>query len=228
MSIAIKVDNLYYEFKNQVVLNNISIDFEENKIYGLLGKNGAGKTTFLNIISNQLLSKKGIVEILGKNIIDNSNILENLCIVKEREFANNEVKVKYIFDIYSYFYKNYDKALEQKFCKKFKIDCKKQYKKLSRGTKSLISNIIGICSNAPITIFDEPTIGLDAVNRDEFYSLLLESYANNPRTIIISTHLIDEVENLVENVVVINDGKIIINDSRDNVLQKSLYISGRK
>ena len=84
-------------------------------------------------------------------------------------------------------------------CDYFEINTNNSYRKLSRGMKIIVSNIIGICSNAQITIFDEPTIGLDADNREEFYKILLDSYIKNPRTIIISTHLINEVENLIEN-----------------------------
>ena len=113
-------------------------------------------------------------------------------------------------------------------CDYFDIDSKKPYRKLSRGMKSIVSNIIGICSNASITIFDEPTIGLDADNRNEFYKILLDSYIKNPRTIILSTHLINEVENLIENVVIIHKGKVIVDDSIDNISQKSFYISGDK
>ena len=94
--------------------------------------------------------------------------------------------------------------------------------------KTLVSNIIGICSNAPITIFDEPTIGLDAVNRQEFYNILLDSYMHNNRTIIISTHLINEVEELLEKVVIIKDGQVRIDDYIDEVREKSYYISGKK
>lgn len=228
MKLGIKVSNVCHEFRDQIVLDNISIDFEENKIYGLLGKNGEGKTTLLNIISNQLYSKSGSVEILGKNIKENPQILENICIVREKEFSEPESKVKSIFEIYSYFYKNYDTNLQDKLCKHYNINPKKQYKKLSRGMKSIVSNIIGICSNAPITIFDEPTIGLDAVSRQEFYDMILESYVNSPRTIIIATHLIDEVENLLENIVIINNGKVMINDSMENIAMKSYYISGKR
>ena len=113
-------------------------------------------------------------------------------------------------------------------CAYFELDSKKSYRKLSRGMKSIVSNIIGICSNASITIFDEPTIGLDADNRNEFYKILLDSYIKNPRTIILSTHLINEVENLIENVVIIDKGKVIVDDSIDNISQKSFYISGDK
>ncbi len=91
-----------------------------------------------------------------------------------------------------------------------------------------INIYIGICSNAPITIFDEPTIGLDAVNRQEFYNILLESYMNKNRTIIISTHLINEVEELLEKVIMIADRKIKVNDYIDELKERSYYISGKR
>jgi len=228
MNVAIKVKNLCKSFNDTVILDDISIDFYENKIYGLLGKNGVGKTTLLNIITKQLISKSGTVEIFGQDINKNDDVLDKLCIVREREFPENDILIKELFNIYSYFYKDYDKKLQEKLCDYFEIDSKKSYRKLSRGMKSLVLNIIGICSNASITIFDEPTIGLDADNRNEFYKILLDSYIKNPRTIILSTHLINEVENLIENVVIIHKGKVIVDDSIDNISQKSFYISGDK
>lgn len=228
MGDAIKITDLSHSFKEQLVLDNISVNFEKNKIYGLLGKNGSGKTTLLNIIVNQLLSKSGDIEILGINIKDNVEVLDNICIVREKEFYNIEIKVKNIFKMYSYFYHNYDKELERQLCDYFNINTKKRYQHLSRGMKSLVSNIIGLCSNAPITIFDEPTIGLDAVNREEFYNILLDNYIKNPRTIIISTHLIDEIDNVLENVILLDKGKIVINDNIENIKEKSYYITGKK
>ena len=228
MSVAIKVKNVSKSFNDSVILDDISIDFYENKIYGLLGKNGVGKTTLLNIITKQLISKSGTIEIFGQNINESDDVLDKLCIVREREFPENDILIKELFNTYSYFYKDYDKNLQEKLCDYFELDSKKSYRKLSRGMKSIVSNIIGICSNASITIFDEPTIGLDADNRNEFYKILLDSYIKNPRTIILSTHLINEVENLIENVVIIDKGKVIVDDSIDNISQKSFYISGDK
>lgn len=227
MSAAIEIKNVSHNFKDKVVCDNISIDFEENKIYGLLGKNGAGKSTLINIITNQLICKSGEVKIFGTNPREDVSILEDVCVVREKEFFDPTYKVKDIFKSYSYFYKEYDYELQDKLCKLFGINKKIVYKKLSRGMKTLVSNIIGICSNAPITIFDEPTIGLDAVNRQEFYNIILESYMNKNRTIIISTHLINEVEELLEKVVMIADGKIKVNDYIDEVKEKSYYISGK-
>lgn len=228
MSIAIEVKNLSHNFKDKIICDDININFEQNKIYGLLGKNGAGKTTLINIIGNQLICRSGEVKIFGKSPKEDISVLDNVCVVREREFYDIEYSVKDVFKAYSCFYKNYDFELQDKLCKRFEINKKLMYKKLSRGMKTLVSNIIGICSNAPITIFDEPTIGLDAVNRQEFYSILLESYTYKNRTIIISTHQINEVEELLEKVVMIKDGKIEVNDYIEDIKEKSYYISGKK
>lgn len=228
MDIAIEVKNLNHNFKDKTICDNMNIKFEKNKIYGLLGKNGVGKSTLINIITNQLLCESGEIKIFGKSANEDISVLDDICVVREREFFDNQYKVKDIFKAYSYFYKNYDYELQDKLCKVFEINQKLVYKKLSRGMKTLISNIIGICSNAPITIFDEPTIGLDAVNRQEFYNILLDSYMHNNRTIIISTHLINEVEELLEKVVIIKDGEVKVDDYIDEVREKSYYISGKK
>lgn len=225
---VIEIKNLDYKFKDKEVFKNLNIDFEENKIYGLLGKNGAGKTTLINIMTNQLMSRNGDIKVLGLDPRVNPEILEEVCVVREREFYYNEAKVKTIFSMYSSFYSNYDKELEKKLCGVFDINPKSRYKKLSRGMKTSISNIIGICSNAKITIFDEPTIGLDPINRKEFYEILLESYTNKNRTIIIFTHLIDEIGELLEKVAIIKDGSILVNDYIENINKKSYYISGNK
>lgn len=228
MDIAIEVKNLNHNFKDKIICDNMNINFEKDKIYGLLGKNGVGKSTLINIITNQLLCKSGDIKIFGKSAKEDISVLDDICVVREKEFFDNQYKVKDIFRAYSYFYKNYDYELQDKLCEMFEIKQKLAYKKLSRGMKTLVSNIIGICSNAPITIFDEPTIGLDAVNRQEFYNILLDSYMHNNRTIIISTHLINEVEELLEKVVIIKNGEVKVDDYIDEVRNKSYYISGRK
>lgn len=228
MDLAIEVKNVNHNFKDKIICDNICVNFERNKVYGLLGKNGAGKSTLINIMTHQLLCKSGEIKILGKSPKEDISVLDEVCVVREKEFFDKECKVKDVFKSYSYFYKNYDYELQERLCKLFEINPKLIYKKLSRGMKTLVSNIIGICSNASITIFDEPTIGLDAVNRQEFYGILLDSYMNNNRTIIISTHLIAEIEELLEKVIIIKDGKVEVDEYIEKVREKSYYISGNR
>lgn len=226
--LAISVENLRYSFKGQEVLKNINLEIEKDKIYGLLGKNGAGKTTLINLIANQLVAKDGTINIFGTDPREDADVLDRICIVREADAFLLDIKAKEIFLLYQRLYPYYDKELERKLVDFFNLPIKKSIKKYSRGMKSLLFNIIGICSNAEITIFDEPTLGLDAENREQFYNILLDEYSKNPRTIIISTHLIDEVEQLLEKVIIIHDGKIMIQDEVENIIEKSYYISGSK
>ena len=254
MDLAIEIKDLNHSFGKKIICNNMNINFEYGKIYGLLGRNGTGKSTLINLIGNQLVCKNGEIKIFGKSAKDDISVLENICIVREKEFFLKDYKVKNIFDMHSKFYKNYDYNLQKKLSRLFEINEELSYKSLSRGQKTLLSNIIGICSNCPITIFDEPTVGLDAVNRNYFYDALIESYSENPRTIIIATHLIEEVENLLEDVVIIKDGgkcmvdttgicwqrsckkevviikdgDVKITDSLEDIRKKAYYISGNQ
>ena len=210
MDLAIEIKDLNHSFGKKIICNNMNINFEYGKIYGLLGRNGTGKSTLINLIGNQLVCKNGEIKIFGKSAKDDISILENICIVREKEFSLKDYNLK------------------KKLSRLFEINEELSYKSLSRGQKTLLSNIIGICSNCPITIFDEPTVGLDAVNRNYFYDALIESYSENPRTIIIATHLIEEVENLLEEVVIIKDGDVKITDSLEDIRKKAYYISGNQ
>ena len=197
-------------------------------------KNGR-KENFKEVYLKDLISEAKKLGITKEELLDMINdvkedisVLEYICIVREKEFFLKDYKVKSIFNMHSKFYKNYDYNLQKKLSRLFEINEELSYKSLSRGQKTLLSNIIGICSNCSITIFDEPTVGLDAVNRNYFYDALIESYSENPRTIIIATHLIEEVENLLEDVVIIKDGNVKITDSLEDIRKKAYYISGNK
>jgi ABC-2 type transport system ATP-binding protein len=224
--LAIELQQIEKQFGKTKVLKDINLQIKKNKIYGLLGKNGAGKTTLINIICNQLLATSGGINLFGKELKEHQELLENICIVRESEFFRPEMKVKRIFEMHRGLYPYYDRDLEEKLISYFELPMKTAYKKYSRGMKSLVMSIIGICSNAPLTILDEPTLGLDAVNRYQLYRILLEEYMKNPRTIIVSTHIIEEIENLLEEVVVINKGEVLLNQSMEEIKDKACYLEG--
>ncbi|MGL5675981.1 MAG: ABC transporter ATP-binding protein [Cellulosilyticaceae bacterium] len=224
----IQVKNLNIQFKDKKVLDGINVTLEAGKIYGLLGKNGIGKSTLLNTIVGGISPKTGEVLIEGINPYKNASILEKVCIVREQEFLQPDMKVKDIFKIYQIFFPEYDQALQERLVNYFDLPVKKAYRTYSRGMKTLVANIIGLCSRAEIIIFDEPTIGLDAVNRSQFYEILLEVYAKDPKTIILSTHQIDEVENLLEHVVMLDKGTVCIDEEVEAVRAKAYRLKGKK
>lgn len=223
--LAIEIKNLNYAFRDTAVLQAVDLEVESNKIYGLIGQNGAGKTTLINLIANQLIAKQGSIQVLGQDPRKEPSTLENLCIVREGEFYAPRMKVKDIFKLYQILYKDYDETLEKRLVDFFKLPIYKPYQKYSRGMKSMVFIIIGICSRAPITIFDEPTLGLDAGSREDFYKILLEDYLKYPRTIIISTHLIDEIEHLIERVILIDEGRVVLNEEVQELKERAWYIT---
>lgn len=125
-------------------------------------------------------------------------------------------------------YKNWDEEYKNYLVKEFNLNVKKKLLKLSTGNKTIVGLIIGLASKSRLTIFDEPTLGLDAAMRYKFYNLLLEDYEKNPRTIIISTHLIDEVANLFEEVIILNEERITLKDEVSTLKERSYFLSGRE
>ncbi|MGG3521690.1 ABC transporter ATP-binding protein [Bacillus pseudomycoides] len=228
MTIVVKTEELTKQYKKKVAINGLTFSLEEHKIYGLLGRNGAGKTTLLHLLTGQIVSSKGSVSIFNENVYENSHALQNICFVKVKEEIYSNYKVKEIFKLCNMFYKNWDQKFAEELAVKFQIDVNQKYDKLSHGMQTVVGIIKGLASRAPITIFDEPTTGLDAAHRELFYSMLLEDYGNHPRTIILSTHLVEEVAHVVEDVLILKEGEVVVQSAVEDLLQQGHYISGRK
>ncbi|RAN74026.1 ATP-binding cassette domain-containing protein [Bacillus sp. SRB_331] len=226
--IALETKNLSKKYKKKLAVNEVTISLEEHKIYGLLGRNGAGKTTLLNILAGQIISSSGSVAVFGENVFENSKAMQNICFVRVKEEAHLSYKVKEIFKMCSMFYKNWDGKYAKELADKFQLNMTEKYHKLSHGMQTVVGIIQGLASRAPITIFDEPTTGLDAAHRELFYSLLLEDYGEYPRTIILSTHLVEEVTHVIEDVIIIKEGRLVVQSSVEDLLQQGHIISGHK
>lgn len=215
-------------FEDTKAINNISLEIESNKIYGLIGRNGAGKTTLLKLLANQLIPTSGTI-MIGDNILrNNDELTQKVCIA--RETINTKgitgYKLKLIFRLASFVYPNWDEVFYKKLIKEFNLDINKKYIKLSKGMQTMVGIIIGLASRSSLTLFDEPYIGLDPVARELFYEILINDYEENPRTIIISTHLINELENLFEKVIIINEGSLLLNEEIETIKNKARIISG--
>jgi ABC-type multidrug transport system, ATPase component len=223
---AVKCENLSKKYKSTLVLDDITLNLEENKIYGLLGRNGAGKTTLLNIISGLVFNSSGNIKIFEEKHYENDKILNKLCFVRDKIGFMNNLKIKQIFSIASNFFENWDEAFKNELILKFKLDENKKYRNLSKGMEAMIGIIIGLASRAPLTIFDEAYSGLDMAARQLFYDILLKDYLENPRTIIFSTHLIDEVSNLFEEIIIIHEGKLLLHENIDTINEKAYVLTG--
>ncbi|MDF2819803.1 MAG: transporter related [Clostridiales bacterium] len=220
------VKDLSKNFGKVNALKNVSFEFEENKIYGLLGRNGAGKSTLLNIMTNKLFPTNGEVYVDGENVCENDKVLSKIYCMMEKNLYLDGIKVKEVFKWSKVFYPDFDVEYSLTLADKFGLKINKKVKELSTGYSSIFKIIIALSCNAPIILLDEPVLGLDANHRDLFYKELIANYSERPRTIVISTHLIEEVADIIEKVIIIKDGELIMNDSIENVLSRGYAISG--
>lgn len=223
---SIEIKDVTKDFKNVRALNMINLTFEENKIYGLLGRNGAGKSTLLKIISNRIFSTSGEIFVDGENARENDKALGKIYLMNESNLYPPKMKIKNIFKWTKEFYPDFDIEYALKLAEAFNLNVNKYPRALSTGYTSIFKIIIALSVNTPYVFLDEPVLGLDANHRDIFYKFLIEKYAEQPFCCVISTHLIEEVSSVIEDVIIVKNGEIIRNQTRDSILRTGFTVSG--
>lgn len=213
-------------FGSFTAVDRVSFALEENKIYGLLGRNGAGKTTIMHLLTAQQFATGGDIRVYGEAPYENSKVLQQLCFIKESQRFPDHFSVKDVLMLAPSFFPHWDAEFAASLVNDFNLPLKRKMKMLSRGMLSSVCIIIGLASRAPLTLFDEPYLGLDAVARQLFYTRLLEDYSMNPRTIVLSTHLIDEVSQLLEHVIVIDQGRVILDEESEELRGAAFTVTG--
>lgn len=227
MTAVVELKGLTKQYGDMTALQNVSLTIEENKIYGLLGRNGAGKTTIMHLITAQLFPTEGTISVFSESPYENNRVLSRICFIKEGQKYPDKYKVSDALEVASLLHPQWDAALAAELVELFRLPLKRKIKMLSRGMLSSVGIVIGLASRAPLTIFDEPYLGLDAVARSLFYDKLLEDYGEHPRTIILSTHLIDEVSQLLEHVIVIDNGQILLDEEADGLRGRACSVAGQ-
>ncbi len=224
---ALVTQDLSLCFKETRALDRVSVDIPENCIVGLIGRNGAGKTTLLKTTAGFLRPTSGQIKVFGEAPFDRIDTLSSIFYMDDDRYEDS-LKVMEILTLSRLYYKNFNLSMAKKLLDYFEISKKSQFKKLSKGTKTLLSVVMAICSRSKLTMLDEPTLGLDASHRKEFMTLVLKDYSDCPRTFIISSHLISELEGMMEQVVLIDRGRIIFQKALEEVQNYALYLSGSK
>jgi ABC-2 type transport system ATP-binding protein len=223
---TIEIKNVSKAFGKTKALNNVSLTFEPEKIYGLLGRNGAGKTTLLNIITNKIFADTGEVLVDGEKAEENDGAQTKIFFMTEKNVHPWDMKVRNGFRWAHEFNPNFNMEYAQTLAGKFKLDTGKKIKNLSSGYNSIFKSILALASGLPVIVFDEPVLGLDAAHRDLFYRELLAHYSEHPKTVVIATHLIDEVAEVLEQVVILKDGELILAKPVESVLELAYSVSG--
>jgi ABC-2 type transport system ATP-binding protein len=225
MTPAISVASLTRRYHDQVALDGVTVEIEAGTITGLLGRNGAGKTTLLRILAGQEFPSGGDVLVQGAAPAENEAVLRRMVFVREDQ-TYPDFKVRHALRVASWFYPNWSAELADALVADFGLPARRAVKKLSRGMRSALGIVIGLAARADVTLFDEPYAGLDAVARQIFYDRLLADYTEHPRTILLSTHLIDEAAGLLERVIVIDRGRIVLTADADDLRGVATAVSG--
>ena len=225
--IAIETQGLTRRYRGATALDDVSVQIHANTITGLLGRNGAGKTTFMSLVTAQDRPSSGTVRVNGRQPFEHGDIIEQMCFLRDNQRYPDDYKLAHAVRAASIFYPHWDQATADRLIAAFRIPTKPIVKKFSRGQLSALGIVLGLASRSPITFFDEPYLGLDATARAIFYDELLRDYAEHPRTIILSTHLIDEMDRLLERVIVIDQGRIVRHDDVDTMRGSAYQVAGK-
>ncbi|WP_238881673.1 ABC transporter ATP-binding protein [Clostridium sp. YIM B02551] len=222
----IECTNLTKDYRNTKALDNISFTIEENTITGLIGRNGAGKTTLLKIIAGFMKNTSGEISVLGSNPFNSLNVSSNLFFADDNIEYPASLNLSELLVEISKFYSNWDMSLAKGLFEYFRLNPKQYHSKLSKGQRSTFNVIVALSTHSPITIFDEPTTGMDASVRKDFYRALLKDYIRYPRTIILSSHLLSEIEDILENILLIKNGTKMLHSSVEEIKEMAICLRG--
>lgn len=222
----IEIKNVVKTFKHKKALTNVTFTIEGPKIIGFLGHNGAGKTTFLNLLAGLIAPTSGSISVNGENVFNAPATLRDICFIAESGNFQEEMTIAQTLKANSFFYPQWDETLARELLEVFALNPKDKVRSLSKGMVSALGIITGFASNAGITIFDEPYIGLDVAARNTFYDLLIEQQTENPRLFILSTHLIDEASELFEEILILNEGQLLLQKTAEEWHQHIVAVKG--
>jgi ABC-2 type transport system ATP-binding protein len=223
---GIAVTELSKQYGRQTALDKVTAHFEQGKIHGLLGRNGAGKTTLMSIICNHSLKSSGSVQVDGHNPAENARILDRMCFVHENQRWHDAYTAGMILRSAKRFYPHWEHALCERMVRRLELPVNSRAGKLSRGQRSALAVTIALASHAQYTFLDEPYLGMDATAREVFYEELAVTQAQDQRTFLMSSHLIDECAALLETVTILHHGRVINASSVDDATANTWVFTG--
>ena len=223
---AIEACGVTKVFRGTRALDDVSFALEPDRIHGLLGRNGAGKTTLMRILTGLERPTSGSAAMFGADPFENAAVLQRICFVKEAQVYPENFRVPHVLAAARLLYPTWADDVAADLLAAFDLPRDRAVKKLSRGMTSALGIVVGIASRAPVTLFDEPYLGLDPAARQLFYDSLLADFSAHPRTVLLSTHLIDEVAALLERVVVVHRGRVVLDADADDVRGTAAAVTG--
>lgn len=226
MTLSIEMKNVNLQFGKHYALKDMTFQLNEHKIYGLIGRNGAGKTSILSLLASYQQPTSGMVKINGENPFENAEIMQQVNFIFQKDYSSETDNIKEFLKTSARYRPNFDLDYANHLVERFNLPMNKPIKELSKGMQAAVNVTVGLASRTPITIFDEAYNGMDAPTRELFYQELLEDQEEHPRMIILSTHLVSEMDYLFDEVLIINKGTLVVHDDYENLITKGASITG--
>lgn len=224
---AVECRDLTKAYGSLKAVNDLSFIIEENKITGLIGRNGAGKTTLLKVIAGFLQKTAGDVRVFAENPFNNLTVSANTVFIDDDMPFPQSLCLDDLLHTAAGFYGNWDMGLAKGMLDYFSLDSKQYYHRLSKGMKSIFNVALGLSARCPLTIFDEPTAGMDAGARKDFYRALLKDYLQHPRTVLLSSHLLNEIEDILEDILLMGEGQKMLHAPVSHFREFALGLGGK-
>jgi len=213
----LKCINVNKSYGNKKILKDVNLTIETGKVIGLLGKNGTGKSTLIKLINDLLTLDKGEMLIKGKKVgIDSKKIISYL---PERTYLDKSMTVDKVIEYFKDFYDNFDEEKARKLLKDLELDTSQKLAKMSKGMQEKVQLVLVMSRKADLYILDEPLGGVDPATRDYILDTILSNF-NEGASVIISTHLIRDVERILDEVIFIDKGKIVLQSDADELRKK--------
>ncbi|WP_432881586.1 ATP-binding cassette domain-containing protein [Kribbella sp. CA-245084] len=231
-ALTVRTENLSVRFAGVPALDRLDLRLAPGKIHGLLGRNGSGKSTLAAVLAGFRRPDEGRVLIEGGDLgtaqepYENAVVTSRVCLIRESGDRPEAVQVKQAIGLAAALRPYWDADLAGDLLDRFEVPLNKKIQKLSRGKKSALGVVLGLASRAPLTIFDESYLGMDVPSRNLFYDALLADYTEVPRTFVLSTHLVSEVSAMLEEVVILDNGRLVTQSPVDSLRGRGASIVG--
>ena len=224
MSSLVSARNVSKSFGAVHAVDHVSFGIEKGRIMGLIGPNGAGKTTLLKALLG-LTDCDGELSVLGLDPFkQRKQLMQNICFIADVAVLPRWIRVHQLLDFVAATHPNFSRERADKLLSKTKIMSQSKIRQLSKGMVTQLHLAIIMAVDAKLLVLDEPTLGLDILFRKEFYNNLLSDYFDEERTILITTHQVEEIENLLTDIMFINDGKVLLDTSMDTLPEKYVQL----
>jgi ABC-2 type transport system ATP-binding protein len=224
MTSLVSARNVSKHFGAVRAVDNVSFDIEKGKILGLIGPNGAGKTTLLKAVLG-LTDCDGDLTVLGLDPFrQRKKLMQQICFIADVAVLPRWIKVSQLLDYVAAIHPNFSRQRAEELLRETKVSSGARVKELSKGMVTQLHLSIIMAIDAKLLVLDEPTLGLDILFRKEFYANLLNDYFDEERTILITTHQVEEIENLLTDIMFINDGKILLDTPMDSLSERYIEV----